>query len=290
MKTLNELEEAWRGSQPDTTKLKLPGRIPLDALEVLPELFQPRKEDTEGRRPSPKDRTEGVVFREHVAKLAAHLSEPGRDLDPILVLPVGDRNIVIDGHHRRDAYRHKERQDIPVRWFSGSPKAAYIEAGRQNFKDVAQSSEATKSQRAWEMVLSGDLWTREQVMAGSSASRTTVGNMRRVLAEYKKRGEEPHELWVNARRGLLEDRDSGDDEQSLRVSQNVTEWTKRLREHFPKLDTLGKAHMFAEAVQKLSPRRAEDIALWLVDELGLYEVVAERYELIQREMKDAYNF
>lgn len=285
MKTLNELEEAWRGSLPDTTKL--PGRIPLDALEVLPELFQPRKEDTEGRRPSRKARTAGVVFPEHVAKLAAHLSEPGRDLDPILVLSVGDRNIVIDGHHRRDAYTHKERQDIPVRWFSGSPKAAYIEAGRQNFKDVAQSSEATKSQRAWEMVLSGG-WTREQIMAGSAASRTTVGNMRRVRGEYEKRKETPPELWVNARRGLLEDRDSGDD-QSLRVSHNVTEWTKRLWEQIPKLDTLGKAHMFAESVRKFSPRRAEDIALWLVDELGLYEVVAERYRVIQREAEDAYN-
>ena len=284
--TLKRLEAAWSKHDP----AELPSRMPVDTLTVLPELFQPRKTEEHGsKRPTRSARDAGVVFSEHVAKLAMHLGERGTDLDPILALRVGEQNIVIDGHHRRAAYIQKGRHDIPVQWFPGSPMAAYIEAGRQNFKDVAQSSEATKSQRAWDMVCSTLPWTREQIMTASAASRSNVGNMRRAFKEYKQRGEEPPGLWVDARRALRKELGNDDREREPRVSHNVTEWAKRLREGFPKLDTLGKAHMFAEALQKFSPRRAADIALWLVDELGLHEAVAARHEQITSELEHAYD-
>ncbi len=286
---LKILEAAWRGSPPDLSAL--PDKMPLDALEVLPEIFQPRKiEEEDAKQPSRRARASGVVFAEHVAKLAAHLSNPGKELDPILVLRVGDRNIVVDGHHRTAAYTLKGRQGIPVRWFHGSPRAAFIEAGRQNFKDTAQSSTATKSQLAWVMVCDDEMeWNRPQIITATTVSEGTVASMRRALAEYKRRGEDPPSQWQDARKGLQKDGDEGDGEQPQRVSQNVTEWTQRLRTHFPKLDTLGKAHMFAESVAKFSPKRAEDIALWLVDELGLHAVVAAQYEQIVSESEHAYD-
>ena len=285
--TLKNLEAAWRSSPPDLSTL--PERMPLDALEVLPEIFQPRKiEEQDAKQPSSRARRSGVVFAEHVAKLAAHLGNPDKELDPILVLRVGDRSIVVDGHHRTAAYTLKGRQGIPVRWFHDSPRAAYIEAGRQNFKDTAQSSTATKSQLAWVMACDGEMkWNRPQIMAATTVSEGTVASMRRALTAYKQRGEDPPELWTDARKGL---HGNGDDEgeQPQRVALNVTEWTQRLRTHFPKLDSLGKAHMFAESVAKFSPKRATDIALWLVDELGLHEVVAAQYEQTLSEMEHAY--
>jgi hypothetical protein len=263
--------------------------MPLDALEVLPEIFQPRKiEDEDVKGPSRRARAKGVVFADHVAKLAALVSNPAKELDPILVLRVGARNIVVDGHHRTEAYTLKGRSDIPVRWFQDSPKAAYIEAGRQNFKDTAQSSAATKSQLAWVMVCDNEMeWSRPQIMATTTVSEGTVASMRRARVEYKRRGEDPPELWSEARKRLLKDLKE-DGERPQRVDQNVTEWTQRLRATFPKLDSLGKAHMFAESVAKFSPKRASDIALWLVDELGLHEVVAAQYEQIVSGLEDAY--
>lgn len=282
------LEAAWRSSPPDLSTL--PERMPLEALKLQPEIFQPRKvEEQDGKRPSNRARASGVVFAEHVTKLAAHLSTPDKELDPVLVLRVGDRNIVVDGHHRMAAYALKGREAVPVRWFRDSPRAAYIEAGRQNFKDTAQSSTATKSQLAWVMVCDREMeWTRPQIMAATTVSEGTVASMRRFLAEYKRRGENPPEAWTDARKGLHKDRDEGDGEQPQKVAQNVTEWTQRLRAQFPKLDTLGKAHMFAESVAKFSPKRAADIALWLVDELGLHEVVAAQYEQILEDTEHAY--
>jgi hypothetical protein len=287
--TLKNLEAAWRSSPPDVSTL--PDKVPLDTLEVLPEIFQPRKiEEEDAKQPSRHARASGVVFAEHVTKLAAHLNDPAKELDPILVLRVGDRSIVVDGHHRTMAYTLKKRQGIPVRWFPGSPRAAYIEAGRQNFKETAQSSTATKSQLAWVMVCDEEMeWNRPQIIAATTVSEGTVASMRRARSQYKKRGEEPPSLWQDARKGLQTDRDEGDGEQPQRVAQNVTEWTQRLRTQFPKLDTLGKAHMFAESVAKFSPKRAEDIALWLVEELGLHEVVAAQYERLLEEAEHAYD-
>ncbi|WP_175750762.1 hypothetical protein [Burkholderia anthina] len=141
---------------------------------------------------------------------------------------------------------------------------------------------------AWVMVCDDEMqWNRPQIMDATTVSEGTVASMRRVRAEYKRRGEKPPSLWQDARKGLQTDRDEG--EQSQRVTQNVTEWTQRLREQFPKLDTLGKAHMFAESIAKFSPKRAEAIALWLVDELGLHEVVAAQYERVLEEAEHAYD-
>ncbi|MEM5342404.1 hypothetical protein [Paraburkholderia azotifigens] len=286
--TLKNLEAAWRSSPPDLSTL--PDTMPLDALEVLPEIFQPRKiEEEDAKQPNRRARASGVVFAEHVVKLAAHLSNPGKELDPILVLRVGDRSIVVDGHHRTAAYTLKGRQGIPVRWFHDSPRAAYIEAGRQNFKETAQSSIATKSQLAWVMVCDDEMeWSRPQIIAATTVSEGTVANMRRARTQYKERRDAPPSLWQDARKGLQDDGDKGGGEQPQRVAQNVTEWTQRLRTHFPKLDNLGKAHMFAESVAKFSPKRAADIALWLVDELGLHEVVAAQHEQTLIELEHAY--
>jgi hypothetical protein len=286
--TLKNLEATWRSNPPDLSTP--PDRMPLDTLEVLPEIFQPRKiEEDDAKQPSKHARAAGVVFAEHVAKLAAHLSDPGKELDPILVLRVGNRSIVVDGHHRMAAYTLKGRQHIPVRWFRGGPRDAYIEAGRQNFKDTAQSSTATKSQAAWVMVCDDQMeWNRPQIIDATTVSEGTVASMRRVLAAYRRRGETPPGLWHDARKALREDGDDYEGEQPQRVAQNVIEWTQRLRAQFPKLDTLGKAHMFAESIAKFSPKRAEDIALWLVHELGLHEVVAAQYEQILKECEDAY--
>ncbi len=88
------------------------GRLSLRSIEVLPSVYQARAEGRETKR--------GLVDKGHVAKLAAFLKEPRKDLDPITILRVGKRNIVVDGHHRLEAYRSQKRKDIPVRWFTGS--------------------------------------------------------------------------------------------------------------------------------------------------------------------------
>jgi hypothetical protein len=286
--TLQDLVTRW--TKHDTTTL--PRRALLDDLKLLPEVFQPRFEAHTDGLPNPRDRKAGIVYRDHVVRLATHLKEPGKELDPITVLRVGRSTYLTDGHHRLAAYRSAGRQEIPIVWFTDDPAQAVIAAGAVNFKDVAQSDSATKTQRAWDMVRGDYAWSRSQIMAATTVSQKTVNNMRVAKKKHEGSGESPPVHWRDARVILWppkEESDPNEDrELPKHVEQTVSEWTNRLKKTFPVLNNSGKAQMLALALARFSPRRAEDIAMVLVDELNLYERVATAYEQAQEEWNRAY--
>ncbi len=259
---LEALTKEWKANPVDVDKL--PAKVPVEALKTLPDLYQPRADVDHN----------GVTDSKHADKLALHLRDPEADLDPITVLHVNGQNIVIDGHHRLKAYKKVKTKNVPVRYYPKSPVEALVEAGRDNVKDRLQMSPAEKSQRAWDLVRSGVELTGKQIQQASGRSARLVASMRQKLKECQKAGKDVPERWAEVWRG---DEEWGSWERED-VTAQVMEWAERLRQNFPPLDNSGAAYMFARAIAECWPKRAEDIARALVDELELYEVLREARE------------
>lgn len=88
-----------------------PVPLPLASIETDPAL-QPRTEDAVG----PKDRAKlRRGSDEHVARLRALVEDRRSDTEPVLVAKCGERLLLVDGHHRLEAYRRAGRETIPAR-------------------------------------------------------------------------------------------------------------------------------------------------------------------------------
>lgn len=184
IEAFNSLAAAWQ--RPEDSA-EFPRRLPLDSVELLPEVFQSR---------SRHDSVSGVVDLHHVDTLSRHLkADPSYELDPVAVLPVQGRFILIEGHHRLAAYKLRKRAEVPVEVFRGTPSEALIHSGSVNRRDRLEMGRAERSQRAWELVCSGLGLSVQEVIEGSGVKKRTVMTMRSKLREYAEQGQEPPETW-----------------------------------------------------------------------------------------------
>lgn len=263
---VQSLQSQWKPEEIPQTVV----RVPLKSLELLPAVYQARIEGRLARG--------GIVDKNHVARLAALLKDEGKDLDPIKVLRVGRRNIVIDGHHRVAAYRRQKRRDIPVSWFAGSPRDALIEAGRENSKSHLPMTTADRSERAWELVCS-ELYSIKQIAEGASVARRTVSNMRRVRNEYVSKGQEIPESWAEVRQQSWDLRDESGE--ALKGRELVDRWVKALNSAVGPASTFrttGKLALFAEALHQWGPVAMEQVYNLLFDIYGASEHLLARLE------------
>jgi hypothetical protein len=85
---------------------------PLEGIETA-EALQPRTRDVVSAR----DRYRLDDASElHIARLRDDLAVfPGKEVDPLLVAEVDGRRLLVDGHHRKEAYRRAGRRAVPVR-------------------------------------------------------------------------------------------------------------------------------------------------------------------------------
>lgn len=116
----------------------------------------------------------------HIHTLAKALREQGQPLAPLLVMPVGQRFYVIDGHHRLAAYDTAEwTKDIPVAVFTGNLTAARLRGLASNVKDKLPMTARAKSEAAWQIVKEnlGGL-TAQEVANRTSVSLRQVKYMR----------------------------------------------------------------------------------------------------------------
>jgi ParB-like nuclease domain len=125
----------------------------------------------------------------HIYTLSKVIKDSGEPLDPLLVLPVGERFYVIDGHHRLAAYDTAGwAKGIPVVVFAGSLTEARVKALASNVKDKLPMTDQAKSEAAWTITKEdlGDL-TAAQVRQVTGKSIRTVRSMRRIWRELKER-------------------------------------------------------------------------------------------------------
>ena len=128
----------------------------------------------------------------HIHTLAKAIKENGKPLARLLVMPVGERLYVIDGHHRLAAYDTAEwTKGIPVEVFTGSLTEARLQALASNVKDKLPMTAKAKSEAAWQIVKEnlGDL-TAQQVADRTGVSLRTVRTMNKVWKELNARARE----------------------------------------------------------------------------------------------------
>lgn len=182
---IEELMQQWKPLDAS----KLPQRLALNSMTIMRDLYQPRRW---------ADDTTGVSDERHTKELVRTLKQVD-DLDPIQIIPIADFFVVLDGHHRLEAYKEAKRKDAPVVYFLGNPKEALLEAGAENNKDRLGVAPAEKTQRAWQLVISGLGYSKSQVVKATQAADGTVAEMRRVLKWFKDQNAEPSDSWSLAR-------------------------------------------------------------------------------------------
>jgi len=268
---IDELNTRWKS----TNTSVLPRKLPIDSLKVLPNLYQPRRWADE----------RGVSDERHVKGLAKLIAQ-GKDLDPIVVLPLIDGNIVIDGHHRLEAYKAQKEPFVPVRYFPGNPEEALLEAGRENSKDRLGVNPKEKSERAWTLAISGCGFSKRQIADSAQVSERTVGNMREVIAWYKENQREPRESWGWAKwefqnKQFRDQREDFDREAILDERANLV--AQALRKRLKTIRTDEDAVVFARAILGYCPSQyqwtvlrelANQSELWE----GLLETIGETVE------------
>lgn len=139
-------------------------RIKVDDVTTKESLFQPREGLTE----------------DHVEALR-RIRKDGRELDHILVIQVGPQTILLDGHHRLEAYRRHPTADasIPAEFFAGGLEEALDAAGEANTKMRLQMSAEERQNFAWRRTVLG-IGSIKQVSRVAGVSERTVTTMRQV--------------------------------------------------------------------------------------------------------------
>lgn len=191
MNDFREKQEVTNGSQVIT-------QMQLGDIDTNEDIFQWRLSGWEKT-------TEG---RDQIKDLVRHLRNTQEPLDPITVYPRDDQYIVVDGHHRLEAYKEVWwDKPVPVVVFHGTLQEAQEAAFAANGKGQRSYSSQERMEKAWHDT---KLWffagmqgaSAEQTAKAAGISRRQVFYMRTIL---RRRGEEARELsWAEILRGKRE--------------------------------------------------------------------------------------
>ena len=154
-----ELEAETHGTHQDTDAL--PASLPLTAIHTLEAVFQVRE-----------------VNPLHVEDIARALRD-GATVPPLVILRVGKRAVVVDGHHRLEAHRKAGVTHVPVVAFKGTVREAVLEACAANSITKQPMTLSERQDAAWCYVLLGQ-HTKPQLAKAANCSERTIGNMRAV--------------------------------------------------------------------------------------------------------------
>jgi len=242
---LSELHIETQSSQPPHPTVT-DGRLPLAEIDEIPQVFQPR--DIDGMRDA---------HWNHIEDLGRAIERNGtKGLDPIVVWWSGKRWLVIDGHHRYEAYQLRQwaNQDVPVDVFTGSLDQARLESVRRNRKNKLRMKGRDRSQYAWRLVCSSEL-SKAEIANGTGVSPSTVANMRKRRREchqidYERFSDDAlaKELWLDVKRpefltGQIE-KISFDE----LTSRTTEKWTRAISKHIgPKATRMPEALAMAIA-------------------------------------------
>ncbi|MCS3738240.1 ParB N-terminal domain-containing protein [Rhizobium sp. BK661] len=148
-----------------------PTHVPQKDLIKIPQVFQIRDQD---------------VHESHVSDLKRLLTLH-KALDPITVWRCEQSVIVIDGHHRLEAYRLWNREaPIPVSFFKGTVEQAIQFAETANSKAKLQVTYREKANYAWRLVVHADelgKLSKAQLIQRTHISKGTIDKMRKVARE-----------------------------------------------------------------------------------------------------------
>jgi len=254
-----------------------PQTLPLKEIGVMAQLFQPRDM-----------RHDQLQSTYHVETLAKAIDvNKNHTLDPISIWWTGDCWVVIDGHHRVDAYKlHQENlkepeprqgrrrhmsdkreatlvMQVPVTIFNGTILEAILHSTAANSQDKLAMSKDSKLTRAWQLVtVEWDGLTLKAIAKCCAIHNRSVSNMRAIWSKAQTtcNTEQLGELkLLSWRQAQHWDKDA---EKTTWGDKEVEAETNRLRDILVKTfgkTLLPKAAMFAEALERYSPALAVEI-------------------------------
>jgi hypothetical protein len=190
--------------------------LALSAIETVECLFQPRE-----------------IAEHHVTSMVKDV-KAGACLPPLLVYWTGARAVLLDGHHRKEAYRRaKHPAALPVEWFTGSLDEAIAEAVARNCQEKLPMTGPQRANAAWKLVTFNGL-SKAQIARSTAVSERQVAVMRqarKALEEAQAGDAENYRTWREAREAV---RGSGGwtmmttDEREARMEAQAREWTRRM--------------------------------------------------------------
>jgi hypothetical protein len=230
----------------------------LDRIFVADAVFQPR---------------DGLE-EYHVRNLAAALRDNERPLDKILVVPIGDRHFVVDGHHRLAAYIAVDwPKGIPVQVFEEGLDAAEVAAIGNNAKDKLSVPKYRKLESAWKLVKRG---THSIAVIANNAmvSPRTISNMRDRLKEL---GEDASDYtWEEAKKGKL---GGGDFDAESWVEREAISMAQRVCSVHNKKEIVKNAEIFAAMIEMVNSDLVSGILdLWFDSHQETVDLLIEERE------------
>lgn len=252
-----EEELATGTAQPPKPLSVSPKQLPLDQLEVMTSVFQPRAIGDE------------LASERHISVLMeAIMHEQGNVLDPLVVWWSGKRWLILDGHHRLEAHNKLRVQDkgpraIPVIVYLGSLHQAHIESIRLNAKDKLAMGSDDKATKAWHLVMLNSEMSVRDIATACKVGKSSVSRMNTKRKELiEKYGDD----WLEEVDGLtwkqvinLDNQRDIDEEWEDR---QVIEWARRLNKTFGSKPQ-NQPVIFARALERYSPHLYRGLAEWL---------------------------
>ncbi len=268
-------------------------------VEVKPQDIRERLELFQPRRPGWGTRT---LDTKHVNNLKTRITRKG-ELDPVLVVKLatinpytgeidGDEWVVVDGHHRLEAYRKaKHTEPIRCQWFPGSVREAMDASVHRNEKVHLPIDQGDKAEAAWTRTLldwNGTGWrsSKVQVVTLTGSSDGTVATMRRTLKQ--------HHSYAT---GMERDRNAIGERLYTVLGPDLSKypWSKV---NTVRLDLSAKQETVKDAAAKLSRQLNSRMAnlhsmdpevtaeaLWLFDRENCPQLVSALQAVIERELR-----
>lgn len=214
---------------------------------------------------------DATVDERHVSELMKVLSIKG-SIDPLHVWRCGDAIILIDGHHRLEAYRRWNREaEVPVIFFKGSVDEAIRFAEEANGDHKLPITYEERANYAWKLVIHAEdlgKLSKAQLIARTTISKGTIDTMRKVARELGSRAREVPR-WSQAHREWKHGR--GDDDREFDFSWQEAEAmmiVDRLGAEFGK-KLAKRPEITAKAFGHLLGRKTPEIAVMMLEEQGL---------------------
>ncbi len=153
-------------------------RVPIKELIVAEKVFQWRGEHSDLH-----------AEERHMRELIRTL-ELGRDLAPIVIMKLGKKLFVVDGHHRLAAYAAQGKTTVPVQHFNGSLEEAYFKSLDLNIRDKLPIVRKDKWEAAYRLVKHKMRYehslTWEEIAQRAVVSERLVYKMQATLRENPK--------------------------------------------------------------------------------------------------------
>jgi ParB-like chromosome segregation protein Spo0J len=242
---LADLQSTASGPSP----AERPETLPLSSIVTMPRLFQPRGED-----------------ERHISELVRAIKTQGQ-VEPVTVIQVGDKTVLIDGHHRLAAYGlAKATEAVPVSYFEGTLEDAVLEGGRANSKAKLPMNNQDRQNYAWRLVLMGN-YSKRQIMDAAAVSDGQVAVMRRVKKALGKMAYDAPSWWRAQRdaRGIVAP-DYDEDDRERWLEEQAQDYADRLSKAFgSKLPS--NPEVAARALSIHFGRRLQDLALAMKEHL-----------------------